>query len=215
MKNEHSYLLQNNWLNAFVAIERGYSVFIGVSFNKNKSKYLANRIIILLFILIFLSIIHEPIYRDLYDDYEENRIWCVTHYSKFIQTYNSTIIFIHFLIPVLINFFSAVFIIIMTARQRNTSNSKLTFYQQLIKQLKEHKPILISSILVVILSLPSLIISLLTTYIKSSRNPMLSLISYFISFLPSILMLFIFVLTLDLYFKQFKESIQSCFKRRQ
>ncbi|CAF1246940.1 unnamed protein product [Adineta steineri] len=154
-------------------------------------------------------------YRDLYDDYEENRIWCVTHYSKFIQTYNSTIIFIHFLIPLLINFFSAVFIIIMTARQHNTSNSKLTFYQQLIKQLKEHKPILISSILVVILSLPRLIISLLTTCMKSSSKPLLYLIGYFISFLPSMLMLFIFVLTSDLYFKQFKESIKSCFKRRQ
>ncbi|CAF1466790.1 unnamed protein product [Adineta steineri] len=102
----------------------------------------------------------------------------------------------------------------MIARQRNTNNCKLAFYQQLIKQLKEHKQILISPILVVILSLPSLFISLLTTCIKSSRNPLLSLIGYFISFLPSMLMLFTFVLTSDLYFKQFKESIQSCFKRR-
>ncbi|CAF1124644.1 unnamed protein product [Adineta steineri] len=104
----------------------------------------------------------------------------------------------------------------MTVRQCNTSKSKLTYYQQLIKQLKEHKQILISPILLVILSLPRLIISLLTACIKSSSKPLLYLIGYFISFLPSMLMmLFIFVLTSDLYFKQFKESIQSCFKRRQ
>ncbi|UJR34759.1 hypothetical protein I4U23_027537 [Adineta vaga] len=205
-----SSIYTDNWLSGCVAIERAYSVFIGVSFNKMKSKYIAKRIICILIILIMLSIIHEPIYRDLYDDKEEQRILCVAFYSQLIQNYNSTIILIHFLTPCIINLFSALFIIIMTARQRNTSQSRLTFQQHFIKQLNEHKQILISPTALVILSLPRLIISLITTCIKSSRNPWLYLIGYFISFVPSMLMFIIFVLPSDLYYKQFKVSIKIC-----
>jgi hypothetical protein len=80
-----------------------------------------------------ISIIHEPLYRGLYDDEEEQRTWCITHYSQFLQKYNSAIILFHFLIPFIINLFSALFIIITTARQRSTSQLRLTFQQHLRK----------------------------------------------------------------------------------
>jgi hypothetical protein len=198
----------DNWFNGCVAIERVCAVFLGVNFNKIKSKRIAKWIIFILPILITTTIIYEPLYRGLYDDEEEQRTWCVTHYSQSLQIYNSAIILIHFLVPFIINLCSASFIIIMTARQRNTSQSRLTYKQHLLKQLQEHKQILISPIALVILSLPRLIISLLSTCIKSSRNPWLYLVGYFISFLPSMLMFIIFVSPSDLYRNEFKESIK-------
>jgi hypothetical protein len=198
----------DNWLNGCVAIERAYAVLTGINFNKIKSKRIAKWTIFILPIMIMITIIHEPLYRDLYDDEEEQRTWCVTHYSRLVQHYNSAIILVHFLMPFIINLFSAFFIIIMTARQRSTSQSRLTYQQHLFKQLIEHKQILISPIALVILSLPRLIISLISTCTKTSRNLWLYLVGYYISFLPSILMFIIFVFPSDLYRKEFKESIK-------
>src|SRR4051812_2310861 len=109
--------------------------FFGVNFNKIKSKCIAKWLIFILPIVIMTTIIHEPLYRGLYDDEEEQRTWCVTHYSQSLQIYNSAIILIHFLVPFIINLCSACFIIIMTARQRNASQSRLTYKQHLLKQL--------------------------------------------------------------------------------
>ncbi|CAF3810618.1 unnamed protein product [Adineta steineri] len=162
-----------------------------------------------------VTIIHEPLYRDLYDDEEEQRTWCVTHYSRLVQNYNSTIILVHFLIPFITNLFSAFFIILITTRQRHAAQPQLTYQQHLFKQLIEHKQILIGPLALVILSLPRLIISLLSTCIKSSRNPWLYLVGYFVSFVPSMLMFIIFVLPSDLYSKEFKDAIKICQRRSQ
>ena len=199
----------DNWLNGCVAIERAYTSLAGLKLNKVKSTEIARRVIIIVTIVTTVSIIHEPLYRDLYDDKEEQRTWCVTKYSKVLQVYNSTIVLIHFLIPFVINMFSAVFIIITTARQRSISQTRLTFRQHLRKQLAEHKQILISPIALVILSSPRLIISLISSCVKSSRNPLLYIIGYFISFIPSVSMFIVFVLPSDMYCKEFKEAIQT------
>ena len=183
----------DSWLNGCVAIERASAVLQGVKFNKIRSKIIAKRMIFILPLVILISIIHEPIFRDLYDDEEEKRTWCVTHYSTFIQYYNSTIILIHFLFPFVINLFSALFIIFMTTRQRSASQSRLTWKQHLYNQFIEHKQILISPIVLVVLSLPRLIISLLADCIKSYRNPWVYLVGYFISFAPAMLGCFQFL----------------------
>ena len=59
-------------------------------------------------LIIILSIIHEPLNRRLVDDPEEQRIWCMTAYSHSIQTYNTIVLFFHFLAPFLCNLFSVV-----------------------------------------------------------------------------------------------------------
>ena len=70
----------NEWLIAFVAIERSFIIITGVNFNKKKSKLIAKRIIISLILLIILTNIFDPIYRNLFDEYNDNddekRIWC-------------------------------------------------------------------------------------------------------------------------------------------
>ncbi|CAF4173405.1 unnamed protein product, partial [Adineta steineri] len=55
------------WLNACVAIDRAILVFKGIKFNKQKSQHIARWIILILPFCIMSSIIHEPIYRELYE----------------------------------------------------------------------------------------------------------------------------------------------------
>ncbi|UJR17411.1 hypothetical protein I4U23_004306 [Adineta vaga] len=203
------FLSIDTWFNACVAIERAISVFQGVQFRKQTSKNIAKRIRILLPLVIVCTFIHEPIYRDLFDDEEEQRIWCVTNYNQFLQTYNSTIILIHFLIPFIINVCSALYIIRNVSRRRSAAQTVYSYWQHLYKQFLECKHILISPLVLIILSSPRLIISLMSSCIKSSRDPWLFLSGYFISFIPSMLVFIIFVLPSDLYKKEFKESIQS------
>ena len=206
-------LYSDNWLNACVAVERAVTVFKGASFNKPKSKRAARWIIIFLPIFIMSTIIHEPIYRHLFDDKEENRIWCVTNYPPSIQNYNTAIISFHFIAPFSCNLFSALFIIIRAARHRAKTRTGLSYKQHLREQLHEHKQLIISPMILVVLSLPRLIISLLSSCVKSSRNPWLYLSGYFISFIPSIVIFLAFVLPSNLYKKQFKESLNTWRRR--
>ncbi|CAF3460174.1 unnamed protein product, partial [Rotaria sp. Silwood2] len=122
-----------------------------------------------------ITIIHEPIRRNLFDDQEEQRTWCVAYYSQFLQGYNSAITLFHFLTPFIINLSSALFIIASVADQRSMVLTERNYYEHLRKQFSEHKHALISCLVLVILSTPRIIISLTSSCIKSSRDPWLYL----------------------------------------
>jgi hypothetical protein len=199
-------LYTDNWLNACVAIERMVNVAKGVSFDKARSKRIARWTIFFLPMFIMGTIIHEPLFRDLFDDNEEQRVWCVTRYSRSVQDYNTAILFFHFLVPFVGNLFSAVFIIFTAARQRRVVRTGQTYQQHLREQFHEHKQLVISPVVLVVLSLPRLIISLASGCVRESRNPWLYLSGYFISFIPSVLVFAVFVLPSQLYKKQFNES---------
>ena len=134
-------------------------------------------------IIIMITIIHDPIYRDLYDDKDEQRFWCVFQHSQSIQIYNTIIILIHFLGPFCANVFSAFFIIFATTRRRAITQTRLTYNQHLREQFKEHKNLIISPIVLVILAIPRLIISISSQCVKVSHNSWLYLIGYLVSFL--------------------------------
>jgi hypothetical protein len=78
-----------DWLGACVAIERMFVVTQGVSFNKNKSKQIAPRMIVSVIVYTILCVIHDPIHRPLVDDEEEKRTWCVARYSSRLQIFDS------------------------------------------------------------------------------------------------------------------------------
>jgi hypothetical protein len=203
-------LYTDSWLNACVAIERAITVLKGVNFNKLKSKRVAQWMILILPLFILSTIIHEPLYRNLFDDTEEQRVWCVTYYSRSVQKYNTAILFFHFLAPFSCNLLSALFIIFTIVRHRSVVQTGQSYRQHFCKQLSEHKQILISPLIFVVLSVPRLIISLLSGCVKSSRNPWLYLSGYFISFIPSVVIFLAFVLPSEFYKKQFKETVRSC-----
>jgi hypothetical protein len=197
----------DNWLNGCVAAERAFAVFKGIYFNKKKSKYIAKWIIRIIILINIILLIPQLLYLHLFDDEKEGRSWCVILYSSSLYIYNSFLIFFHFFIPFFINLFSAIFIIIVTARQRVAIQTEQLYIKQFKNKLKQHKHLLISPIILIILSLPRLIISFTLDCKKSSEYFWLYLIGYFVSFMPSVFVFIVFVLPSAVFRKGFKQAI--------
>jgi hypothetical protein len=223
------FLCLDGWLNGCVAIERAINVLKGVNFNKEKSKRIARWIILILPLCIIVSIIHEPLYRQVFDytpnigkkegdelentevekDMSKRLVWCMTAYSHSVQEYNTAILFIHLLGPFIANLCSALIIMFGTARRRSVAQIRQTFGEHMREQWHEHKQLFISPAILLVLSMPRLIISLLSGCVDASRQPWLFLSAYYISFIPSILIFVIFVVPSKLYMKIFKDSLRS------
>ncbi|CAF2441824.1 unnamed protein product [Rotaria sp. Silwood2] len=198
----------DNWLNGCVAVERSFAVFKEVHFNKKKSKKIAKWMIGFMIFINIILLIPQLSNLHLFDDEKEERTWCVVLYSSSLHIYNSFIIFFHFLTPFFINLFSAIFIIIATGRQRGVIKSDYLYMKQFKNKLRQHKHLLISPIILIMLSLPRLIISFTLDCKKSSKHFWLYLIGYFVSFMPSILVFVVFVLPSTVFKKGFKEVIR-------
>ncbi|CAF1155450.1 unnamed protein product [Rotaria sordida] len=203
-----SLLTIRDWLTACVAIERVFVVTKGVDFNKKKSKQTAQWVIITIILLTTISLIYDPIHRKLIDDKEEQRTWCIVRYSSLIRIFDSTIHIFHFIIPFLINLLSAMMIIINIARTHSNARKQQTYTQYLKKQFHHQKHLIIGPIINVILSIPRLIISFLSGCMKSNRDPWLFLFGYFISFMPPLLTLIVFILPSETYKKELDTIIK-------
>jgi hypothetical protein len=196
------------WLNAAVSIERAYIVIKSVTFQKAKTKRIAKIIIPILIGIIILTTIHDPLHRHLIDDPEEQRTWCIISFSDKMQLFNSIMKIFHFLTPFIFNIGSAITIIITISRHRSKTKKQITYKQHLCEQFREHRNLLISPIILIILHLPRLIISFIPGCMKSARNPWIFLIGYFISCVPSLLTFIIFVLFSDTYKQEFADAIR-------
>ncbi|CAF2989021.1 unnamed protein product [Rotaria sp. Silwood2] len=205
-----SCLASSEWLNACVAMERMFNVSKGVTFNKNKSKIIAKRVIFVVIILIILTHIHDPLYRQLINDLDgdQQRIWCISQYSSTVIKYNTFITLFHLLVPFSINLISAFVIIIVAARSRAKVESKLSFKQHVRLILKKHKNIIIAPSILFVLGLPRLIISFTSGCMRSPRQSWLYLIGYFVSFIPSMSTFFVFILPSKNYKSEFDKIIQ-------
>lgn len=222
-------LYLDTWFNACVAIERAINVSKGVNFDREKSRRVARWVIMILPFCVMSSLIHEPIKRDAFEfktDRNEslgknetvkytrnNYIYCITRYSPSLEKYNTSILFVHLLVPFVINLFSALYIIFGVARHRSVSKPERSYREHVQQQFNEHKQLVMSPLVLVILSSPRLIIALLPGCINVSQNPWLYLSAYFISFIPSMLVFIIFVLPSDLYKKQFKDTLTTWQRR--
>jgi hypothetical protein len=204
-------LNMDRWLSACVAIERTISSKQGTRFNKMKSKKIAKYTIFILLLLIILTHIHDPIHRRLIDDNnndDEQRIWCIVTYSSQFQIYNSIINIFHLFVPFIVNLISPIIIIKMQIRQRRIVRPGQSSQQLLFEQCQRHSHVLIGSVVLVLLAIPSLITSFVSTCLKSNnRNSWLFLFGYFISFMPLILHFIIFVLPSKLFKKEFQKCV--------
>jgi hypothetical protein len=206
-------LYMDQWLNACVATERAFTIIKGASFSKKKSKRTAKFVILLLVIVIAGTYIHDPIYRDLIDEKNNDdddsmkRTWCIVNYGSFLQVYNSMINTIHFLGPFMINLISTIILITKKSRQQAKIHKQRPYKEILIEQLKENKHLLTAPIVLVILSLPRLIITFVSKCMKSSNDSWLFLVGYFISFIPPMLTFIVFILPSKFYKKEFHKSV--------
>ncbi|CAF1199514.1 unnamed protein product [Adineta steineri] len=143
----------------------------------------------------------------------ETHIWCVTRYSVSVQTYNTFILFFHLIVPFVANLFSALYIIFGVARQRSLIQPEQSYKKHIIEQLHKHRQLIISPVILLILTLPRLVISLLSGCMKASSRPWLYLFAYFISFTPSMLVFVVFVIPSKLYRKTFRQTITKLWRR--
>lgn len=195
----------DQWLNACVAAERTVIVIKGPGFNKAKSKRMAKIMIFLLLLLAIGTNLPEILYRQLIDDEtnDDKRIWCTVNYPASIQKYNAVINIVHFSIPFAINLLSAMIIIIKTARSRAKTKTERKYRQTLLEQFQQHKHLLITPFLLIILATPRLVLSFVLGCMQSGTDAWLFLLGYFISFIPPISVFFIFVLPSDMYKEEF------------
>jgi hypothetical protein len=202
-------LTMDQWLTTCVAIERAYIIIKGVNFNKKKIRLMAKWIIVGLLFIIIGTTIHDPIYRRLIEEEndEEKRIWCIVEYPSAIHIVNLVIIIFHTIIPFIINLISAIIIIIMNARQRATIQKEQKYKKILHEQIQQHKNLVIGPIVLIILGIPRLIISFVSGCMKSPTNSWLFLFGYFISLIPSLLTFILFVLPSNTYYQIFYKAV--------
>ncbi|CAF3771435.1 unnamed protein product [Adineta steineri] len=223
-----NFLYLDGWLNACVAVERAVLIFKGVNFDKKKSKSIARRTVFILPLCILCTFIHELVFRRLFvyetgldmintnktnEDTIKRYVSCITRYSSSVQDYNTAVLFFHLVGPFIINLFSALFIIFGGAYQRSIIRTNQSFQEHVQEQFREHKQLIISPIVLLVLSVPRLIISLLPGCVKTSENLWLYLGAYFISFTPPMLIFLIFVSPSELYMKAFKQSFNRMRRR--
>jgi hypothetical protein len=216
-----SLLAMGDWFSACVAIERVIVVIEGINFNQARSKQNARWVIVIVVLCILLSLVHDPIHRQLVHDEEEQRTWCVVRYSSAMEIFDSTMHILHFFVPFSINLISALVIIVRVARTHSTTRKQITYQHHLRKEFHQQKHLIISPIILVILSFPRLMISILPGCMKLARDPWLPLIGYFISFMPPLLTFVIFVWPSETYKKEFdaiveryRMAICRCFHRK-
>ncbi|CAF4260709.1 unnamed protein product [Adineta steineri] len=200
-----------DWLYACVAIERTLNATQGVRFNQSKSKYIAKHVIPIILLLISISYIHDPISRRIVyddDDDDEQRTWCILEYSTNIKKYDKFINVFHVLIPFIINILSAICITIQVFRIRVKTKKKAAYKKLLYAQIQQNKHLLISPCILILLSIPRLIISFLSGCMDSIRNPWLYLTGYYISFIPPLLIIILFILPSRTYKQEFISIIQ-------
>ena len=206
-------LYLEQWLTACVACERSITVIQGVRFVKKKSKQAARKVIWILVIVITLSFIHDPLSRTLsYDNDEDSneikRIWCIIRYQPAIEIYNYIIQTIHFTGPFIVNLISSIILIIKKSHQNAALAKNRSFKLILREQINEHKNLLIAPIVLVILALPRIILVYTTKCMRSADDIVwLYLLGYFISFIPSMLTLLIFILPSKFYKSELGKSI--------
>ncbi|CAF1121715.1 unnamed protein product [Adineta ricciae] len=198
----------NNWLNATISIERAVTVWKGIYFSKSASIYAARRIVIFLPLVVMSSNMYESVSRDLFHDVEEDRFWCFTLYSSSLYIYTTIVLFIHLMVPFFINIVTALYVIYTIARQRATTRTHKTRYQHFKEQLCQQKHLIISPIMLIVLTFPLVIISLLFRCVKASQSSLLYIFSYYMSFIPSTLIFVIYVLPSPLYKKEFINSMK-------
>jgi hypothetical protein len=202
----------SNWLSACVSIERAFTVVRGALFDKEATVHIAKRLSIVLAIVLAVMTVPEPLSRHLIEDPRLGRYtWCVAQYNSIHwRTLASFFSIMHLLCPFLINFFSAVILIVFISRQKTNIRKDKTpraFGTVLREQAAHYKYLLISPTVLLIMALPRLVLSLGSLCIDTSCRNFIFLAGYFISFIPFMTTLFIFVLPSPVYYNELKPQM--------
>jgi hypothetical protein len=204
-----------DWLFACIAIERTICVNKGIHFNKALSIRMVKFVVPTLIVSLTVTSIHQVFSRELIPDPRINeRLWCVVKFSKsWLKKYDVTMNLVNSIVPFLINLISTVLLLITFSRvkQRTTSAS---YINALKKQVKAHKDLILSPILIISCKLPILIVILVIKCIKYKWELYLSITCYFIALVPLTATFAIFALPSPSYLKVFSTKRDHLFGRQ-
>ncbi|CAF1503753.1 unnamed protein product [Rotaria magnacalcarata] len=151
-----SLLAITDGFHACVALERLVTIIVDVKFNLAKSKTMAKLLIIVISLFTRVSFLHDPIHRYLIDDDEEQRTWCMVHFTPSIGICNSFINIFHSIVPFRLKLISAMSIIGSSAKRRASVKKQNSYMEHIKKQFRKHKHLIISSSCLVTLAMPRL-----------------------------------------------------------
>ncbi|CAF1063012.1 unnamed protein product, partial [Didymodactylos carnosus] len=172
---------------------------------------LASKVVaVIVIIFTITTAIQDPLNRRLIVDEEDQRTWCVVSYVHLpsVNIFNTGLNITHFILPFAINFISAFIIILTTARKRSIARTQQTYGQHLRNEFQQHKHLIISPCILVLLALPRLIISFFSGCMKSERNPWLYFAGYFVSFISPMTTFLIFVIPSETYKTEFYSALK-------
>ncbi|UJR06563.1 hypothetical protein I4U23_010847 [Adineta vaga] len=166
----------------------------------------------LIFLILILTLIHQLFSHHLITDPRNDaRQWCVVKYRyEWLQTYDIVIKFIHSITPFLINLISVIILFVTCARKKQRIRDKVKYSIIFIKQVRQHKHLLISPFVTTAFKLPFLIVQVLFKCIIDKWQLHISLIAYFISNIPLAITFIIFVWFSPSYYKVF---VKKCIRR--
>ena len=104
------------------------------------------------------------------------------------------------------NLGSAVLIIVQNARRKARLGKQRTYSNHLREQFQEYRHLIISPITLAFLSLPRMIISLVSDCVKVNHGSLIYLCGYLVSFSPAVVVFVIFVIPSPLYKEEFSKS---------
>ncbi|UJR17958.1 hypothetical protein I4U23_004857 [Adineta vaga] len=218
-------LISCECLNACVAIERTLAIKRETKFSRLKSKIIAKWISILVPIIVAIISSPELIYRRMVIDAYDETNWCVLTLNAdqpILLTLYSTSNICLFVIPLTINLICSIIIIIGIARIKQRTAGKVNNIRRPVTinlgfttinmnfmlriepksiraQIVKHKHLLIAPILLAIFAIPRLVFAFVFVCSKLDRHPFVTLPSYLIGFLPSMSVLFAFILPSEVY----------------
>jgi hypothetical protein len=201
-------------LTACTTLERTMLIYQGISFNKIDSRRMARLIICLLILYHFLIILHEPFYRQLM--YSFNRHWCILKFPahSFIFRYESVINIFHFILPYFINLILPIGWIWILTKKKSILHKNNSTWINFKKVLFTNKHTVITCYILVLFNTPRFIFTFYLTCIKQQWQNTAYIIAYFLSLIPLMTNLFIFILPSPKYRPQFFGFIQSVLKYR-
>ena len=161
--------------------------------------------------------IQDPIYRRLLDEngdnVDEKRIWCIVQYTSILQRYNSVILMLQFIAPIVINILATITIIIRTTQHRMSVRNDQSYREVLQAQVRQLSHLLVAPLVFIALTIPRLIISFTSSCMKSGSTAWVFLIGYLISFVPLMFTFLVFVYPSKTYKHVFDKTIQR-YRRR-
>lgn len=205
-----------NGLTMCIVCERTFNTLKGTTFRKKTSVRAVKFVVPILCFFLILTSIHQCFNRILISDpYINGRFWCVIQFDQvWIKNYTIGITIFNTIIPFLINFLSAVILLLSITRTKKNIHKKKNYLTILNEQFREHKDLLIGPLVIIVCKIPHISVRFVIKCIEYPSQLYLTISSYCLSLLPLIATFAMFVLPSSSYMEVFHKKWSKIRRRR-